>query len=139
MPFHSFSRDAALILVDALLTLDVLLVLLDGGPIAWEVFSHASLYVDLMVFMTEEPDFINILGIEGTPGRVLVLGILSVLGPAERDQTFLLFCLLFCNVVSSTGSGPKKLIFCHIFLIPTLLQSGGVNLLYFKLRFFNLT
>ena len=33
MPFHSFSRDAALILVDALLTLDVLLVLIDGGPI----------------------------------------------------------------------------------------------------------
>ena len=74
MPFHSFSRDAALVLVDALLTLDVLM--------------------DLMVFMIEEPDFINILDTEGTPGRILVLGILSVLGPAERDQTFLLFCLL---------------------------------------------
>ena len=69
MPFHSFSRDAALVLVDALLTLDVLM--------------------DLMVFMIEEPDFINILDTEGTPGRILVLGILIVLGPAHVTPTVL--------------------------------------------------
>ena len=51
-----------------------------------EVFSHALLNADLMVFTIEEPDFINVLGTEGTPGRVLVLSVLSFLGPVEGSN-----------------------------------------------------
>ena len=39
-----------------------------------------------MVFSIEEPDFINFLGTEGTPGCVLVLGVLGVRGPGEGSN-----------------------------------------------------
>ena len=68
-----FSRGAALVLVDTLLSLEVF-------------FSHALLNSDLMVFTIEEPDFINVLGTEATPGRVLVLSVLSFLGPVEGSN-----------------------------------------------------
>ncbi len=39
------------------------------------MFSHASLSADLIVFTIEEPDRLNDLG---TPGRVLILGVLGL-------------------------------------------------------------
>ena len=60
LPFWSiFSSIAALVLVDALLSFDVLLLLVDGGLIGWGVFSHASLSADFIVF--PEKDHISLL------------------------------------------------------------------------------
>ena len=81
LPFRSiFSTDAALVLVDALLSLNVLLLLVEGGPISWRVYCHALLKADIIVYMIENPDFINILG---TPECVLVLG---VPGPGKESN-----------------------------------------------------
>ena len=81
------ANDAALVLVDALLSLDVLLLLVDEGvTFGLRVFSHASLHADLMVFTIEELYVINVVGTEGTPGSVLVLGVLGFLGPGEGSN-----------------------------------------------------
>ena len=49
-----FFRDAALVLVYALLSLDLLLLLVNEVPIGWEVFYHALLKVEFKEF---EPRF----------------------------------------------------------------------------------
>ena len=67
--WFSFSNEAALV------SLNLLLLLVDGGPILLGVFSQASLSADLIVFTFEEPDRLDDLG---TPGRVLLLGVLGL-------------------------------------------------------------
>ena len=64
-------------MVDALLSLDVFLFHVLGGPTGF----HASLNSDFMVPTIEETDFINVLGTESTPGRVNWSR--SVLSPVE--------------------------------------------------------
>ena len=50
-------------------------------------------------------------------------------------------CLFVClySIIVQTAKGIEFLPQAQIFLIPLSLQLDGVNLLYFKLRLFNLT
>ena len=76
-----FSRDAVLVLVDVLLSLQDELLGLLGRPTGCGVISLASLNAVFMVFTIEDHVFINVLGTEDTFWRVTILG---GLGPGEK-------------------------------------------------------
>ena len=78
-----FSRDAVLVLVDVLLSLQDELLGLLGGPTGCGVIFLASLNAVFMVFTIEDHVFINVLGTEDTFWRVTIL---SVLSPGEGSK-----------------------------------------------------
>ena len=76
----SFSRDATLVLVDAVLSPDALLFFNDAGPVDLGLSVHASLNTCLMAFPTD--DLLGLLGILNLgfgSSVALMLGMLSFL------------------------------------------------------------
>ena len=98
-PGGKMANDAALVLVDALLSLDVLLLLVDEGvTFGLRVFSHASLHADLMVFKLR--NFMSLMLWELKALLDLSWSLVSSdFFVLERDQTFLLSWLLFPDLL----------------------------------------